>query len=164
MLLAVIAALTYFALRGSGPTAVQGGQGLQRANAAGLGIETDGSGLRLCNRTGNRVGVAVGYKQDRDWTTEGWWNIAAGNCSTLVAGALLSRFYYIYAVDYDAGGVWGGNAQMCTRDKIFTIKGIQDCVARGYESSGFFEVDTGEQKSWTVQLMEPDGQEVGIGG
>ena len=28
-------------------------------------------------------------------------------------------------------------------------------MARGYERSGFFEVDTGEQKSWTVQLTEP---------
>jgi uncharacterized membrane protein len=44
---------------------------------------------------------------------------------------------------------------MCTRDKMFTIRGIEDCVARGYERSGFFEVDTGEQKSWTVQLTEP---------
>jgi uncharacterized membrane protein len=38
---------------------------------------------------------------------------------------------------------------------MFTIRGIEDCVARGYERSGFFEVDTGEQKSWTVQLTEP---------
>ena len=40
-------------------------------------------------------------------------------------------------------------------DKEFTITGIEDCVARGYERSGFFEVDTGDQKSWTVQLTEP---------
>jgi uncharacterized membrane protein len=34
-------------------------------------------------------------------------------------------------------------------------------VARGYEKTGFFEVDTGEQKSWTVQLTEPDQQGAG---
>ena len=43
---------------------------------------------------------------------------------------------------------------MCTRDKEFTIRGIDDCLARGYERAGFFEVDTGEQRSWTVQLTE----------
>jgi uncharacterized membrane protein len=60
-------------------------------------------------------------------------------------------------VDYDHGGAWGGQAQMCTRDKMFTIKGIEDCLARGYDRSGFFEVDTGDQKSWTVQLTaSPD--------
>ena len=139
--------------------------GVQVAGVSGgLGIDVDGSGLRLCNRTGSRVGVAIGYKENRDWSTEGWWNIAAGECGTLVTGALVSRFYYVYAVDYDLGGVWGGTATMCTRDKMFTIRGIQNCVARGYERAGFFEVDTGEQKSWTVQLMEPDGPEVGIGG
>ena len=43
---------------------------------------------------------------------------------------------------------------MCTRDKEFTIRGIEDCLARGYDRTGFFEVDTGEQPSWTVQLTD----------
>lgn len=132
------------------------------------GGQSDASarGLRLCNRTASRVGIAIGYKENRQWITEGWWNVAKDSCETLVAGALVSRFYYIYAVDYDQGGVWGGKAAMCTRDKMFTIRGIEDCVARGYERSGFFEVDTGEQKSWTVQLTEPgqNSASAGTGG
>ena len=32
---------------------------------------------------------------------------------------------------------------MCTRDKEFTSRGIGDCLARGYDRTGFFEVDTG---------------------
>ncbi len=118
--------------------------------------DANNSGLRLCNRTSSRVGVAVGYKQNRQWVTEGWWNVNKDSCETLLPGVLVSRFYYIYAVDYDHGGVWGGKAVMCTRDKEFTITGIEDCVARGFERSGFFEVDTAEQKSWTVQLTEPN--------
>ena len=47
---------------------------------------------------------------------------------------------------------------MCTRDKEFTIKGIEDCLARGYDRSGFFEIDTGEQRSWTVQLTVQNGR------
>jgi hypothetical protein len=43
---------------------------------------------------------------------------------------------------------------MCTRDKEFTIRGIEDCLARGFDRAGYFEVDTGEQPSWTVQLTE----------
>ena len=43
---------------------------------------------------------------------------------------------------------------MCTRDKEFTIKGTQDCLARGFDRTGFFEVDTGEQRAWTVQLTD----------
>jgi uncharacterized membrane protein len=127
-----------------------------------LTVDPGASGLRLCNKTGSRVGVAIGYKVEGDWTTEGWWNVAASTCETLMAGPLASRFFYIYAVDYDQGGTWGGKAAMCTRDKMFTIRGIEDCVARGFERTGFFEVDTGQQKSWTVQLTEPG--ETGTGG
>ncbi len=111
--------------------------------------------LRLCNNTSSRVGISVGYKENEGWTTEGWWNLAARSCETLLRGTLVARFYYIYAIDYDHGGEWSGQAFMCTREKEFTIKGTADCLARGYDRTGFFEVDTGEQPSWTVQLTEP---------
>lgn len=110
--------------------------------------------FRLCNNTGSRVGVAVGYKDNDGWTTEGWWNLAARSCETLLRGALVARYYYIYAVDYDRGGEWSGQAFMCTRDKEFTARGTDNCLARGFDRTGFFEVDTGEQQSWTVQLTE----------
>jgi len=117
--------------------------------------------LRLCNKTPSRVGVAIGYKEQQRWTTEGWWNIPANACETLVSGTLVSRYYYVYAVDYDLGGEWSGKYMMCTRDRMFTIEGIEDCIARGFDRAGFFEVDTGEQTSWTVQLTEPTQQGTG---
>ena len=110
--------------------------------------------FRLCNRTQSRVGIAIGYRDGEIWTTEGWWNVAANSCETLLRGDLSARFYYLYAVDYDQGGEWAGKAHMCTRDKEFTIRGAEDCLARGFERTGFIEVDTQEQKSWTVQLTE----------
>jgi uncharacterized membrane protein len=117
-----------------------------------------GADFRLCNNTGNRVGIAIGYKESEGWTTEGWWNISARSCETVLRGALVARFYYIYAVDYDRGGEWSGQAFMCTREKEFTIRGTEDCLARGYDRTGFFEVDTGDQPSWTVQLTESADQ------
>jgi uncharacterized membrane protein len=114
--------------------------------------------FRLCNNTSSRVGIALGYKDNDGWTTEGWWNVSAKNCETLLKGSLVARYYYIYAVDYDRGGEWSGQAYMCSRDKEFTIRGIEDCLARGYDRTGFFEVDTGEQRAWTVQLTESGEQ------
>jgi uncharacterized membrane protein len=119
--------------------------------------------FRVCNKTTSRVGIAIGYKADRDWTTEGWWTIEAENCATILAGPLVGRYYYMYAVDYDQGGVWGGNsAYLCTQEKEFTIEGVTDCVARGYQRTGFKEVDTQNQESWTIQLE--DSRSRGIGG
>jgi uncharacterized membrane protein len=123
-----------------------------------LSAQSAHADFRLCNNTGSRVGVALGYKDGEGWMTEGWWNISARSCETLLRGSLVARFYYVYAVDYDRGGEWSGQAFMCTRDKEFTIRGIEDCLARGYDRTGYFEVDTSEQRSWTVQLTESTEQ------
>ena len=109
--------------------------------------------FRLCNNTSSRVGIALGYKD-----AEGWWNVSSRSCETLLRGTLVARFYYIYALDYDRGGEWSGQAFMCSRDKEFTIKGTENCLARGFDRTGFFEVDTGEQRAWTVQLTESSEQ------
>ena len=114
--------------------------------------------FRLCNNTPSRVGIALGYKDAEGWTTEGWWNVSSRACETLLRGTLVARFYYIYALDYDRGGEWSGQAFMCSRDKEFTIKGTENCLARGFDRTGFFEVDTGEQRAWTVQLTESNEQ------
>lgn len=118
--------------------------------------------LRICNKTTSRVGIAIGYKANQDWTTEGWWMVEADRCATLLAGPLVGRYYYMYAVDYDEGGEWGGDsAYLCTTEKEFTIHGVTDCIARGFQRTGFYEVDTGHQQSWTIQLTEPTSRGVG---
>src|SRR6195952_3045738 len=66
--------------------------------------------FRLCNNTSSRVGIALGYKDADGWTTEGWWNVGSRACETLLRGTLVARFYYIYALDYDRGGEWSGQA------------------------------------------------------
>jgi uncharacterized membrane protein len=111
--------------------------------------------LKLCNTTASRIGVAIGYEDGKGWATEGWWNIAARTCETLYKGSLSSKFYYVYAVDYDRGGEWTGTSYMCTDDKSFTIRGVEDCQKRGFKRSGYFEVDTGDAKDWTIRLTDP---------
>src|SRR6202049_2743548 len=73
--------------------------------------------FRMCNNTASRVGAAVGYKDADGWTTEGWWNLPARSCETVLKGNLVARYYYVYAIDYDHGGEWMGEAFMCNRDK-----------------------------------------------
>lgn len=122
---------------------------------AGLTPSPAAADLKLCNSTTSRIGIAIGYKAADGWTTEGWWNIASNSCETLLKGNLIARYYYVHAIDYDRGGEWRGSAQLCTDDKAFTIRGVSDCTKRGYKSTGFFEVDTGEEQNWTVRLVDP---------
>ena len=100
------------------------GKGLAAAIVMAAFITPAAADLKLCNKTGSRVGVALGYKDEQGWASEGWWNIGPNACEVLLKGPLIARYYYIYAVDYDNGGSWGGNSILCTRDKLFTIRGI----------------------------------------
>lgn len=114
--------------------------------------------FRVCNATQSLVGVAIGYRAKEGWKTEGWWNIEASSCQTLIEGSLGSRFYYLYAEDGERGGRWDGPISMCIAERPFKIDGVNDCFQRGFQKAGFREYDTGTQASWMVQLTdEPSG-------
>lgn len=116
--------------------------------------------FRVCNATQNLVGVAIGYRAKEGWISEGWWQIPATQCATLIEGQLQSRFYYLYAEDAARGGRWTGGVNMCVAENEFKITGVQDCYARGFQQFGFKEYDTGRQGSWMVQLTDtPASQE-----
>jgi uncharacterized membrane protein len=117
--------------------------------------------FRVCNGTQNLVGVAIGYRGKDGWNTEGWWQVPASTCATLIEGELQSRYYYLYAEDAARGGRWTGNVNMCVAENEFKITGVNDCFARGYQRMGFKEYDTGRQGSWMVQLSDTPGAEEG---
>jgi uncharacterized membrane protein len=94
--------------------------------------------FRMCNLTSDRVSVSLAYTDGKEWVSEGWWNLKPADCDTLVERAARGEFYYVYAMD-ERGGEWKGKAYMCTNDREFKIEGREDCFARGYERTGFFE-------------------------
>ncbi|MBN9306048.1 MAG: hypothetical protein BGO82_00545 [Devosia sp. 67-54] len=111
--------------------------------------------LRVCNQSTNQVSIALGYRAEKGWQSEGWWVAPSGKCAVVYQGDLHSRFFYLYVADDIGGGAWDGTNFMCTRDESFTIFGVEDCLARGYERTGFFEVDTQNRTDWTLQLTDP---------
>ena len=140
------------------------GLALALAIAIGLFVPSPAlADLKLCNTTSSRIGVVIGYKDDKGWTSEGWWNIPSNVCWTLIKGDLVARFYYVHAIDYDRPGVWDRNEQlvssksefyMCTEDKAFVIRGAARCEERGFNRTRFFEVDSKDEKSWTITLQD----------
>lgn len=110
--------------------------------------------FRVCNDTKSLVGVALGYSAEGRWLTEGWWQIPGETCASVLEGELNSRYYYIYAEDADRGGQWRGDIFMCTANQEFKIEGVEECFERGYQKTGFFEIDTDNRDSWMVRLTE----------
>ncbi|MGI9354478.1 MAG: DUF1036 domain-containing protein [Rhizobiaceae bacterium] len=115
--------------------------------------------LQVCNDTKALVGVSIGFSKNKKWITEGWWRIPASVCTSVIEGKLDTRYFYLHAEEADSGGRWRGPHFMCTSNKQFKINGTKDCFARGYEQTGFFEVDTGNQENWQVRLTESDRDE-----
>lgn len=108
--------------------------------------------FRLCNQTSDWISVAIAYNDGVDWISEGWWNIKPAACNSLLQGSLAAEYYYLYAMDVH-GGEWKGKTYMCTSTQEFKIRGHKNCFARGYERTGFFEIDTGRNtKTWTTQI------------
>ncbi len=137
------------------PVAQQTATAQEQAPAPDAAAENGQGSFRVCNETANRVSVAFGYRAEKGWQSEGWWVAEPRNCVTIYRGNLEARrYYYLYAADDESGGAWDGSVFMCTRDETFTIFGVEDCLARGYERTGFFEVDTHHRSDWTLQLTE----------
>ena len=123
-------------------------------SVVGLTADQAHAEFKVCNKTDTMVGVSIGYKLDDEWITEGWWRIPADICTSIIEGDLTTRYFYLNAESDDAEGKWRGPVFMCTSNVEFKIRGVKDCFARGYERTGFFEVDTGKQKSWQVRLTK----------
>jgi len=110
--------------------------------------------LDVCNQSTSRVGVALGYYTQDTWVSEGWWHIEGGECAPVINSDLSARYYYLFAIDFDAGGGWSGLSTLCVAPGEFTISGRGNCESRGHHTAGFMEVDTAMSPNWTVRLDE----------
>jgi uncharacterized membrane protein len=96
--------------------------------------------LNICNETGELRDVAIGYKAEGEWTSEGWWKVEDGECRTVIKDDLKRTFYYYRAV-HKRGDFDGQAFSFCTQAKPFTIVGDKDCGSRGYNQSKFRELE-----------------------
>jgi len=108
--------------------------------------------FEICNETGNEAFASIGYKDGEDWVSEGWWTLQPGECAIPIVGDLKNRYYYIRAESKT--GNWTGDYSFCYINDVFTIRGDENCTARGYKTGGFFEVDTGNSLDWTQNLTD----------
>lgn len=112
--------------------------------------------LTICNKTEERIAIALGYRNNAGWVSEGWWHIDDTNCLELIEGDLIAQFYYLYAVGFTSSRSWGGQRSLCIAPDSFTINGFKDCATRGFDQRGFAEIDTGDNLDWIVDLTKPD--------
>lgn len=111
--------------------------------------------FEVCNAAPQDQTVAIAYRSDGQWVSEGWWTIATDDCKTLEGAALKSRYYY-YRATVKGGTFKGEGYYFCTDTAAFTITGNTDCDGRGYAREAFSEIDTGDNTSFKLTLTDPN--------
>ncbi|MEO0636082.1 MAG: DUF1036 domain-containing protein [Pseudomonadota bacterium] len=108
--------------------------------------------LQACNQTEERVSVAIGYREDGEWVSEGWWVVPPGECKTVVGGELTLSHYYWRATAKNED--WEQSRFMfCTNREAFTIIGDTECQERGYSKAAFNEIKLSDgQADYTLTL------------
>jgi uncharacterized membrane protein len=107
----------------------------------------------FCNRMTVPIEAALGYRADGQWASEGWWQVPPNKCVRVIAKPLSERFYFYLGRTLQGEKItWGGKYMFCTDERPFKIVGDLECDGRGYFDSGFAQIETGEQKSFTLEF------------
>lgn len=119
-------------------------------------------GLSLCNRTGELLWAAVGYRSHGDDMSSGWVRIEPGSCRKAIKGKLAESTYFVYTEALDEAGsivrrdgqpmIWGGAETFCTKATRFEIRGRDRCTQRGFDERGFMRIETDGEPNWTVDF------------
>lgn len=114
-----------------------------------------GGGLGFCNRSQQgKVYVAIAYRADKQWKTQGWLDLEEGECDTIAPGTLTNRYYY-YLAEADNGHAWKGTHKFCVSSTSFVFNDAnKDCQGAEVRWAGFRELDTGKSVSSLMLNLE----------
>jgi uncharacterized membrane protein len=114
--------------------------------------------LRFCNKTQNKVFVAIVYAEDYLFDinahVEGWWSIEPGACATAISDPLSDgKLYYYYAED-EGSGKWSGDIMYCVSKRKFAFHGDQADSCSESEMRGFRSLNIGNSTNYTMDLTD----------
>lgn len=104
----------------------------------------------LCNKTDSQVITAVGFKEKGKWVSSGWWTLDPEECKVAIGGDLKNKYYYVHGHTVERNIVWEESHTFCVKyGQVFNSIPNSNC-SDGSEK--FFQVDTGESRSFTQNL------------
>lgn len=130
--------------------------GAASAQATRTTPEPAPGGFRVCNKSSHGIEVAkalnTAEKGPPDIISEGWYKLAAGECTTMWPGELKYRYYLLYGRSAQTAREWKGDKPVCVSREPFKIR--HGLCETSNNHRNFFQVDTGESKSWTQNLND----------
>ncbi len=104
-------------------------------------------GLKICNKTSVELSAVIAYSTDdadKQWVSQGWTDIKAGECEMALSEKLTKHYYYVFATSDNGDVSIGGdnvNHAFCVdtgEDDNFKIDGNK-CAAK--DKKKFIEVE-----------------------
>ena len=127
------------------------------------------AGFAWCNETRNTVLAALGFEDQGNIITRGWYRVAPGKCLRPDLTGKPRRLYsFGEAVGSDNQPIrdsarpsgqnappavsWGGSTVLCTRNSKFELIDHKDCSGAGLTATGFATVEMSGSGATTVQF------------
>jgi uncharacterized membrane protein len=111
------------------------------------------NGFVVCNKSNQVAVVAYSAYDGQSWIRTGWIGVGIGQCSQLTSD-IFTRYVYLYA-EGTGGTRWIGNQPICIHPTdAFTLPPMRDC-SPPYKSYPFIAVDTGDSRSYRLDLLNP---------
>lgn len=110
------------------------------------------AGLFLCNDSGEKISLAIGYPVGNQWWSKGWFNIEPRECTLPIEGVLNNQYYYYYA--WSESLEWegtGNNSRWFCADKTARFSSLRDGPCTSYQ---FRQIDTKGRDTFTLRLNE----------
>lgn len=127
------------------------------AAAASLLLASEAhAGFKICNFGGRSAFMTMAFRSGSAFQSKGWWEIpAGGGCVATIEGPLRNRYYYLHGQDAE-GMFVSGNYLFCVKTTpSFEIADAQtSCSGASAERRGFIQIDTGEAKDFTYNIVE----------
>jgi uncharacterized membrane protein len=125
----------------------------------------NGAGFAWCNETRNVVMAALGFEDQGNVVTRGWYRVAPGKCLRPDFSGKPRRLYsFGEAIGADGQPIkdagkavalpvaWGGSTILCTRNVKFELSDHKDCGSNGLTATGFATVELAGSSGTTVQF------------
>lgn len=103
-------------------------------------------GFEVCNKSNEKLSVAIGFFESSSWKTKGWYGIERNSCKTL-HNQPAGKTFYVYA-EGNRSSIWSGKYNLCIHPRnAFEINGFKNCASRGYKKVQFNQVEVAAQYS-----------------
>lgn len=125
-------------------------------------------GVKVCNKSSQRIWVAVAKRLNDNWESRGWWPAETGTCIHPETQALKLTQAHVFARQEQPGteetpivpdkhlrSDAATPAQFCISESKFSARGRMDCTGQGYEAASF-RVLPADKDGVVVNLSDSD--------